>query len=83
MFEGIAILLQQILVLFFMFALRLGLPLLIIFLVGAWLQKLLQEPETASGPERDAGNGIPVPGSAPGAGGEAAVEPAVEYGAGS
>ncbi|MBI4672128.1 MAG: hypothetical protein HY741_10740 [Chloroflexi bacterium] len=41
---------QDVLVVLFLFALRVGIPLLILFVVGAWLKKLF-EPQTTSGLE--------------------------------
>ena len=37
--------LQDLLVTFYMFAVRIGVPLLIVLLLGAWLKKVLEEPE--------------------------------------
>ncbi len=50
--------LRDVLVVGYMFVLRIGVPILITLMIGAWLQRLLQEPETETQPSpADLANG--------------------------
>ena len=44
--------LRDVLVIAYLFILRIGVPILITFMLGAWLQKVLREPESAPQPMR-------------------------------
>ncbi len=51
--ENIGGILRDVLVIGYMFILRIGVPILITLMIGAWLQRILQEPEKERKPTRE------------------------------